>query len=396
MLAVSIPAVSQKASSARTTALHASNSGTLESSAKGAMERGDFAKAIQAYTQLVKGSPHSAPLQFQLGAAYYMAGDAPKAIQPLREALRLNPRLAEARYFLGASLAETSRCSEAIPALKQAVRHLSERPLQLRMGIDGVNCSMELDRQNDAIAFLQRLRRRFPKSAEVLYLSVHVFSDLSTRASQALLMTDPSSYQVHELNAEALSAQGKWSQAVSEYRKVLKMKPNLPGIHYLIGRLILTEPKTATTFTDAKKEFEEELKISPHNSGAEFILGELALRTQDYTTAISRFSKAAADDPNFAAAKLELGRSLISIHQPAKAVAPLQSAVRLQPKNPSAHYLLAMAYRGAGRMQDAEKELAAYQKATANAKRTNQDVQSGILGRKAPAQLPQHPSQPHH
>lgn len=391
MLAVSLPGFSQKTNSAGAKALRSSSPGALEGEARSAMQRGDFEKAIQAYTQLVKTSPHSARLQFQLGAAYYTAGDAREATKPLQEALRLNPKLTEARYFLGASLAETDHCSDAIPDLKQAVLHIGDRHLQLRMGMDGVNCSMELDRQGDAIAFLQRLRHEFPKNAEVLYLSVHVFSDLSTRASQALLMTDPSSYQVHELNAEALSAQGKWNQAEAEYRKVLAMKPDLPGIHYLIGRLILTKPKTATTFTDAKKEFEEELKVDPHNAGAEFVLGELALRTQDYTAAIGRFSKATTDDPNFAAAKIELGRALISIHQPAKAVAPLQSAVNLQPQNPSAHYLLAMAYRGAGRLQDAQKELAAYQKATTDARQTNQDVQSGILGRKTPAQLPERP-----
>ena len=126
------------------------------------------------------------------------------------------------------------------------------------------------------------------------------------------------SYQVYELNTEAISAQGKWDQAEAEYRKVLAMKLDLPGIHYLIGRLILTKPKTPTTFTDAKKEFEEELKVYPHNAGAEFLLGELALCTQDYTAAIARFSKAAEDDPNFAAAKIELGRALISIHQLAR------------------------------------------------------------------------------
>jgi tetratricopeptide (TPR) repeat protein len=373
-----------------------SSQSALEREAQIAVKAGDFQKAIQVYMNLVKSSPASAEYHYQLGAAYLAAGQPQNAAPPLREALKLKPGFADARYLLGASLAETSQCAEALPDLKQAAAHLTDRMLQRRIGIDGVNCSMELDQQDDAIGFLQQLRHRFPKDAEVLYLSVHVFSDLSTRASQALLMADPGSYQVHELNAEALEAQGKWDEAESEYRRVLAMKPDLPGIHYLIGRLILTKPKTATTFEDAKKEFEAELKINPHNAGAEFVLGELALRTQDYATAIDRFSKAIADDPNFADAKIELGRSLISTHQPAKAISPLESAVKLQPQNPSAHYLLAMAYRGAGRTQDAEKQLAAYQKATADAQQTNQEVRSGILGRKAPAQMPKAPRHSEH
>ncbi len=372
----------------------ASNPSALEREAQSAVKAGDFQKAIQDYSKLVKASPGSPEYHYQLGAAFLAAGEPENAVPPLREALKLKPTLAEARYLLGASLAETGHCTEALPDLKQAAARLTDRMLQRRIGIDGMNCSMELDRQDDAIGFLQQLRHRFPKDAEVLYLSVHVFSDLSTRASQALLMADPGSYQVHELNAEALEAQGKWDEAESEYRKVLEMKPDLPGIHYLIGRLILTKPKTATTFEDAKKEFEAELKINPHNAGAEFVLGELALRTQDYTTAIEHFSKAIADDPNFADAKIELGRSLISTHQPEQAITPLESAVKLQPQNPSAHYLLAMAYRGAGRAQDAEKQLAEYQRATADAQQTNQEVRSGILGRKSPAQMPESSQSP--
>lgn len=360
------------------------------------MKRGDYQAAIQKYSEMVKSSPRSADFQFQLGSAYYEAGHPGNAIAPLREALKLKPRLAQGRYLLGASLAEIDHCQEALPDLKQADLHVTNPDLQRRIGMDGVNCSMELDRQTDAIDFLQRLRHRFPKDAQVLYMSVHVFSDLSTRASQALLTEDPGSYQVHELSAEALEAESKWDQAEAEYKKVLELKPDLPGIHFLIGRLILSKPKTATTFEDAKKEFEAELKVNPRNAGAEFILGELALHSRDYKTAVARFSKAAEDDPNFPNARIELGRALISLHQPAKAIVPLEAAVKLQPQNPSAHYLLAMAYRGAGRMPEAQKQLAAYQRATQNAQHGKQEIQSGILGRKSPAQLAGQPAPPHH
>lgn len=370
--------------------------GALESGAQSAMKRGDYQAAIQKYAELVKSSPRSADFHLQLGSAYYEAGNPQDATAPLREALKLKPGLTQARYLLGASLAETGRCRGALADLKQADLHVTNPELQKRIGMDGVNCSMELDRQRDAIDFLQRLRRRFPRDAEVLYMSVHVFSDLSTRASQALLTADPGSYQVHELNAEALESQDKWDQAESEYKKVLAMKPDLPGIHFLIGRLILTKPKTAATFQDARKEFEAELKVDPHNAGAEFVLGELALHSQDYQTAIARFSKAATYNPNFPNAQIELGRALIAVHQPGKAIVPLESAVKLQPQNPSAHYLLAMAYRGAGRMPEAKKQLAAYQKATKNAQQSKQNIQSGILGRKSPAQLSARPEQPRH
>ncbi len=50
------------------------------------------------------------------------------------------------------------------------------------------------------------------------------------------------SYQAHELNAEALEMRGKWDEAAKEYRAVLQQNPRLPGIHFRLGRLLLSKP----------------------------------------------------------------------------------------------------------------------------------------------------------
>ena len=75
------------------------------------------------------------------------------------------------------------------------------------------------------------------------------------------MVTAPGSYQVRLLNGEALEAQGKWDEAIAEYREVLKRNPNLPGIHYRVGRLVLSGPKTDENKKAAQREFEvEEIK----------------------------------------------------------------------------------------------------------------------------------------
>src|SRR5256885_4644187 len=55
-----------------------------------------------------------------------------------------------------------------------------------------------------SLDFLYLLNREFPRDPEVLYVSVHTYSDLSTRAAQQLATTAPNSAQAHELNAESL------------------------------------------------------------------------------------------------------------------------------------------------------------------------------------------------
>jgi tetratricopeptide (TPR) repeat protein len=290
------------------------------------------------------------------------------------------PNSAESQANAGVALAESGKCPDALTHLKKTNTRSLTDDLKKRVGAAGVRCAMLLNQQDDAIEFLRVLRRDFPRDPEVQFLSVHVFSDLSIRASQDLLFTNPGSYQVHQLNAEALETQGRWDDALSEYRAVLEKDPNLPGIHYRIGRVILSKPKTPTTFDDAKKEFQEELRINPNNPGAEYVLGEIAREQDQWPDAIEHFGKAAQLDGTFADALIGLGRSLTAGGKPEEAISPLERAAKLQPNNPAVHYHLAIALRRAGKKDDADKEFAVYKQASAGAEQLKHDVQVGVLG----------------
>src|SRR5882762_1255363 len=135
-----------------------------------------------------------------------------------------------------ATLLETGHCSEVLRLAKRAYARAANSDLKRRMGAGGVRCAMSLNDASAAAEFIGMLNRDFPRDPDILYLTVHTYSDLSVRASQTLLFTNPGGYQVHQLNAEAMEAQEKWEEAAEEYRMVLKKNPNLPGIHYRLGR----------------------------------------------------------------------------------------------------------------------------------------------------------------
>jgi tetratricopeptide (TPR) repeat protein len=335
--------------------------------------------------------PGSAEFQAKLGTAYYSSGRPRDAAQAFARALKLKPGLLEARNYFGASLAESGRCQEAIPLLLKDAPQISDSQLKRTAEADGLKCAMALDHEGGALDFLRLLQRDFPKDPEVLYLTVHVYSDLSTYASQRLLMSAPASYQVHELYAETLEMQEKWDEAEAEYRRVLAIDPHLPGMHFRIGRLLLSRPKTATAKEEAKQEFEEELKVNPRNAGAEYVLGEIARQARDFPQAIEHFTRASRLDPTLGDAFIGLGKSLVSAGRIADAIAPLEDAVKLQPENPVAHYQLSFAYRRTGRTQEADKEIVAYRKANDNARRTLLDIRSEVTGQQTPAQTAEPP-----
>src|SRR3954470_3098614 len=183
-------------------------------------------------------------------------------------------------------LAQSGRCEEAVPALKKALQ-TAAKSTKRAAAFAGVRCAMLINQRGSAVDFLQTLNREFPGDPEVLYVSVHTYSDLSTRAAQELAITAPNSVEGHKLDAEALEAQGKWDAAEKEYGAILAHNPQLPGIHFLLGRLLLSKPDAGPAAgEDAKKEFQKELKIDPSNAGAEYVLGEMARQDSKWDEAI--------------------------------------------------------------------------------------------------------------
>ena len=267
----------------------------------------------------------------------------------------------------GLSLAEGGRCREALPLLKKSAPLTSDKQLKRKAGLATVRCGLSLNQVDAVLNALLWLNREFPSDPDVLYVTTHAFSDLSTRAALQLANTAPLSTQARELNAESLESQAKWDEAAAEYNQILKQQPDLPGIHYRLGRIILSRPPSPTTVEDARNEFQEELKVDPNNAGAEYILGELSRQAQQWDDAIEHFSRASKLDANFADAFLGLGFSLNSAGRYAEAIAPLETEVKLRPANPTGHYQLTIAYGKTGRKQDAEREMALFQQTSEKA-----------------------------
>lgn len=258
-------------------------------------------------------------------------------------------------------LAAKGQCEKALPILKRSVGRISDKDLKYRAAMATARCAMSLDQTETAVNSLTAMQRDFPNDPQVLYIATHYFSELATRASQRLAAVAPSSYQAHELEAEADESQGKWDDAFAEYREILKQNPELPGIHYRMGRLRLSAPETTTSTDEAGREFEAELKIDPANASAEFFLGEIARRAGRWDESTPHFSRAAKIDPGFSEAFLALGMSLNSSQKFAEAVAPLEKYVKMEPADPAGHYQLSLSYSQTGRKDEAAREMAVQQ-----------------------------------
>lgn len=275
--------------------------------------------------------------------------------------------------------AESGQCAQAIGALA----HFASAPaaIRRRAGVDYIRCAMLLGEPSRAARALPALQGRYPRDPEVLFLAVHVYSRLATAASRRLLRVAPGSYQVRELDAEALETQGKWQQAAAAYRQVLQLKPDLPGIHFRLGRVLLAEPDpTPADIAQAKQQFATELKVDPANAGAEYVLGNLAFAARQWPEAVRRLRRATQLNAHFGEAFLLLGRTLMKQRQDAAAIAPLRQAARLEADNPMPHYYLALALFRTGHRKEAARQQQLQRQAILRAQAAKDRVERALQG----------------
>jgi tetratricopeptide (TPR) repeat protein len=287
----------------------------------------------------------------------------------------------------GTELAEYGNCTEAMPLIHQALEQdtqIRDRDLKRRMGAAGVRCAMMLNHQGAATLLLAWLEQEFPHDPEILFMATHVYSDLSARSSQELMEVSPDSPLVVEINAEKFEKQGDWRKAIAEYRILLEREPQMPGIHYRIGQIILTLPASATSNDEARKEFEQELKVYPQNAGAEYFLGELARKGGHLPQAIEHYKNATKLNAGLPEPYFGLGRCLLDSDRAADAVGPLETAARMAPGNPTIHFTLAHAYQELGRKEDAAREFALQKSTSEKIQQNTETVKRNVSGVPAP------------
>jgi tetratricopeptide (TPR) repeat protein len=255
-------------------------------------------------------------------------------------------------------LAGMGRCEEALPPLKKLAVHTTEKQSKYRALMAIVRCGMSQKEDQTTVNALLDLKQDFPEDPQVLYMTSQIFLEIAERASQELASVAPESYQSRELQAETFESQEKWAEAIAVYRKILEDNPNLRGIHYRIGRALLSQTETPTSAEDAKKEFTQELAIDPVNAAAEFWLGELARREGNWDETILHFGNASKINPKFSDAILSLGTAFNSAGKYAEAIPQLEKYIRAVPDDPAGHYQLGIAYARMGRKEDSIREMA--------------------------------------
>jgi tetratricopeptide (TPR) repeat protein len=169
----------------------------------------------------------------------------------------------------------------------------------------------------------------------------------------------PGSYRVNQISGEILETQGEFTAAAAEYRKAIEKNPDALNLHFRLGRALLMSSHSPETLDVARKEFEAELAHNPRDPVALYQIAVILSAQNKPGEAAARLEQAIAIDDHFAEAMVALGKQRVAEKRNDDAIRLLTRAVELQPKNETAHYNLMLAYRNAGRLDDAMRQKAA-------------------------------------
>jgi tetratricopeptide (TPR) repeat protein len=323
----------------------------LYGDAKTAEARGDLAGAAASYESLLQIAPRLAPAYNNLGSLYIRQREYKKAVGVLEKGLKIDPKMSSASALLGMTQYELGDYAAAGRSLESALRG---NPKDNNSELFLAKAYIKLDDFDRAADHLRQLSKRQPENQEVLYLLGKVHMKLSEEALTKLNSLDANSVWAHEVSGEVMESMKNYDGALLEYKKAVEVAPEQAGTHYHLGNAYWS----LNMWDAATEQFRAELANDPSNCLAQWKIGNIILEQhRDSSQALAEVQKALEVCPDLTSARVDRARALIKLERPAEALKDLERAVKEDAGEAQTHFLLAQAYRGLGRTQEAQAEM---------------------------------------
>ena len=202
---------------------------------------------------------------------------------------------------------------------------------------------------------MAKLEQDFPGDADVLYVAANYHMKAWNDTIYRMYQTVPSSWRTDQLSAEVFETQGRVPEAIAEFRKAINKNPRGINLHYRLGRAILQQSHDPAGLEEARREFDAELALNPSDAVAEYQVAQIFATQGKRADSATRYERAALLRPDFPEALIAVAKLRSEARRYPEAVELLEKAVRLQPRSEPARYALMLAYRNAGRPDDARK-----------------------------------------
>lgn len=337
---------------------------TLMDRANAARDAQRLDEAIGLYQQIVKAEPANAEALWYLGLGLYEKDRYAEAAPAFRKLTAIHPKQGAGWAMLGLCEYRNKRYDSALTALRRA----------RALGVPPMNDLEKVSRYH--LAVLLNHAGEFELSSSILMTFVAdnaVTPQITEAAGVSALrlrvlpgetpdaMKEPVDWAG---KASILAWQKRTSEAMSDATRLQERYPKLANVHYLMGylRLLSNDPASIA-------EFEKELALDGNHVQARMQIAYEYLKRGEAEKGLPYAVRATALAPRDFIAHNIHGRILLDLNRAAEAAVALETAAKLAPSSPEAHFHLASAYTRLGRKADAARHRAIFAKLDQERKR---------------------------
>ena len=415
---------------------------------------GRHTDAVPEFERVLKADAKNGPALLSLGAAYLELNQPAKAINPLNAYVALDPEHVPARGMLANALLTLGRSSEALPHFRKLTVLIPNDPkawyglgrtyealaadtfreldktaqgsaewlalvaesrlenrqdrsafyfyreaLSKKSDLRGLHAALALiyrrtghpdwavaEEQKEAglpkpdcareKAVCAFMTGRFTEAAAAdspLYWRTRAYNELAVQAFRKLGSLPPS-IELHLLKAEIHANRDQKREAVTELQAAAKLAP----VDVRVTRRLAIAVHDAHDYANAISLIEQLLGAEPRDAELQFLLGDSWLQQSEAEKALEPMRTAVRLDPKLLPARAGLGMTLSRLGHAADAIPHLTAALSID-EDGSLHYQLARAMQSAGQADKAEPIMAKYKELKERSEREAEKLEAAAV-----------------
>jgi tetratricopeptide (TPR) repeat protein len=312
---------------------------------------GRLDEAVESYTKALQLNPKWPDGWWYLGAIFYENDLYAKARDAFTNLVSLEPNKGPAWGMLGLCEFQTREYEKGVVSLQRG----------RTLGLGGNQELESVVRYHTALLYIHF--EQFEIGYEILKEFVRVNNEgpkIVEAFGLVILRMPLLPYEIPSSKRELVMLAGQAglnmaARRLDGARKVfdslLSSYADEPNVHYSFAVFLINQDADA-----ALKEFQRTLELSPLHQPAMVQMAFEYMKRAEYDTALPLAEKAVELNPKMYPARNVLGRLLLQVGQVDRAIKELEEGVRLAPSSPEMHFALSRAYARAGRQADAKRE----------------------------------------
>jgi len=295
------------------------------------LQAGMFREATVELNAAVTAEPANVESILRLANAYLGLKDIPAAGRTLESAVSRGVETAAIYALLASVYEQSGHVENAIPAMRLAIERdpQSER-YRFSYGLLLTNAFAP----DAAVIRLKEALELFPNSAR-LWVAMgiaHFKAGRNAEARTALthaIELDPKFAPSFAYLGMTSVEIGDYNQAIKSYEQALAVDAKLGVVHYLIADVMLKQSNADANSQTIETHLSRATELEPNFAPARLALGKLYLRTNRAADAVGQLEQAIKLDANLAEAYYQIGRAYTKLKRTADAQNVLATFKRL-------------------------------------------------------------------